>query len=424
MPSAVAAAAASAPARRRRPLSLRARLTLVYGGLFMLAGVLLLGLTYVLVSQQFDSPPGDSKMISGVAPDGRPLPPEAVTLNEGDRPRDDPPGGAPPGAVTNQHYAEQAQNDVMGSLLTQGAIALGVVGAISGALGWLIAGRVLQPLHRVTETARRIADAPAADRGLHERIALPGPADEVKVLADTFDVMLARLDHAFDGQRRFIANASHELRTPLSLNKALLEVAVRGAEASVEVRQLGTTLLDINARHERLIDGLLLLARSEAEVLEQAYVDLADVVEHVADLADAADSESAAEVKVVTAADEAPTTGNPVLLERLVQNLVENGVRHNTPNGGWVRVACGPGDVPGTVVLEVSNTGPVVAPYDIPTLFEPFRRLGADRLSAAPGAGLGLSIVRAVARAHGGDVRAEPRESGGLVVTVTLPAAV
>uniref|UniRef100_A0ABV5YSM6 histidine kinase n=1 Tax=Actinoallomurus acaciae TaxID=502577 RepID=A0ABV5YSM6_9ACTN len=267
----------------------------------------------------------------------------------------------------------------------------------------------------MTETARRIADAPAADRGLHERIGLSGPQDELKRLADTFDLMLERLGRSFDGQRRFIASASHELRTPLTLNRALVEVAVHRRAAPPEVRQLGETLLEINARHERLIDGLLMLARSEPEVTERSYVDLADVVEHaISQIAPGA-------VAIQAEPGEAPTIGDPVLLERLVQNLVENGVRHNVPDGGWVRVTSG--TLPdGSAQVVVSNTGPVVRPYEVPLLFEPFRRLRAERLSATvPGAGLGLSIVRSVARAHGGDVRAEPWEEGGLDVTVVLP---
>jgi signal transduction histidine kinase len=407
-------------------MKLRARLTLVYGGLFLLAGMLLLGTTYALVSQQFDRR-GENSVSCSDASGTR------TGTSSGDLAScPATPAGAPdsstetgtgqtytssvtPASLQEYRAVEKAQDDALTALLTQGGIALGVVGAAAVGIGWLIAGRVLQPLQRVTDTARRISDAPAADRGLHERIALDGPQDEIKELADTFDVMLTRLDHAFDGQRRFIANASHELRTPLSLNKALLEVAVRGADASPEVRQLGNTLLDINARHERLIDGLLLLARSEAEVAEHAYVDLADVVEHVVD--QLPDDNP---VDVTTTLDEAPTSGNPVLLERLVQNLVENGVRHNVRSGGWVRIGCR-ALRDGSAELTVANTGPVVARYEVPALFEPFRRLGADRLAGTPGSGLGLSIVRAVARAHGGDVRAEPRESGGLVVTVTLP---
>jgi len=375
------------PTRLSR-LTIRARLTLVYGGLFLLAGLLLLGVTYALVSRQLYS--------------DRPL----AYSDSGSQP-------SPP----VEAFVRDIQDDALAELLTQGGIALAMVGAAAVGLGWLLAGRLLQPLQRMTETARRIADAPAADRGLHERIALDGPHDELRRLADTFDVMLARLDHAFDGQRRFVANASHELRTPLALNRALLEVAIHRKAAPPELRQLGKTLLEVNARHERLLGGLLLLARSEPEVTDRSYVDLADLVEHVtAQLAPGT-------VTVAAEPAEAPTTGNPVLLERLVHNLLDNAVRHNLPHDGWARITTNTGP-DGRVVLQVSNTGPVVPHHEIPSLFEPFHRLGTDRRSAAsPGAGLGLSIVRAVARAHGGDVHAEPRDGGGLVVTVTLPAA-
>ncbi|WP_184785690.1 sensor histidine kinase [Phytomonospora endophytica] len=358
----------------------------------MLAGIVLLALTYVLVAQRIPAG-GVENNISGSQEQN----------------------GEPGLLVTHMsEVVEDAQRDTARELITQGAVALAVVGAVAIALGWLLAARLLRPLHRVTETARRIADAPAAGRGLHERIALGGPRDEVRELADTFDVMLERLDASFDGQRRFIANASHELRTPLTLNRALIEVAVHRGPASDEVRHLGETLLAVNARHERLIEGLLLLADSERELTERSFVDLADVVEHVAG------QEPAGSVVVKAVAGEAPTTGDPVLLERLVQNLVENGVRYNV-DGGWVRVASRTAP-DGSAVVEVSNTGPVVPRYEVGSLFEPFRRLGAERLSAtSPGAGLGLSIVRAVARAHGGEVRAEPRDGGGLVVTVTLP---
>jgi len=358
-------------------LTIRARLTLVYGGLFFVAGVVLLAVTYALVSRQL---PGGELMYSG----------------------DPPPKSAPPpqggGTVVQRQAGELTRYDALAALLTQGGIALAVVGIAATALGWLIAGRVLQPLARVTETARRIAEAPAADRGLHERIALTGPPDEIKRLGDTFDVMLERLDHSFDGQRRFIANASHELRTPLTLNRTLIEVTARRPGASAEMRQLGDTLMEINSRHERLIDGLLLLARSERELGERSYVDLGDIVSHVVEAL------PAGAVTVDTAPGEAPTSGNAVLLERLVQNLVENAVRHNVP-GGWVRVASSTdGD---SAVLVVTNTGPTVPRYEIPGLFEPFRRLADERLSS-PGVGLGLSIVRAVASGSQGAMVPSP----------------
>ncbi|GIG67407.1 sensor histidine kinase [Phytomonospora endophytica] len=372
-------------------LTLRARLTLVYGVLLLAAGTVMLAATYLLMNQQ---------------------PPSEVALRGATG--DAPPPGVEPGLLSS--IARMTQHEAQATMLRQGAIALAVVAAASIALGWLIAGRMLQPLHRITDTARRIADPHTGERGLHERIALQGPADEIRELADTFDVMLARLDHSFDAQRTFIANASHELRTPLTLNRALLEVAVNRRAATPEIRQLGDTLLEINARHEKLIDGLLLLAKSERDIGERSYVDLADIVEHVSAWVDHGD------VVVEAKAEEAPVEGNPVLLERLVQNLVENAVRHNLP-GGWVRVTSGRTDE-GRVETRVANTGPRIAPYDIPTLFEPFRRLAAERSAGGvAGAGLGLSIVRAIAHGHGGDVRAEPRDDGGLIVTVSLPGA-
>jgi signal transduction histidine kinase len=393
-------------ARRQLPaLTIRGRLALVYGGLFLVAGILLLGVTYVLVSHQLGAG-NPVSVVSGTAA----APPAALTSGEtGQREIE-----AQRARVVQ--VATDTRDEALHTLLTQRAIALVVVGVAASALGWLVAGRMLQPLQRVTDTARRIAYAPAADRGLHERIALAGPNDEVKELADTFDVMLERLDHSFDGQRRFIANASHELRTPLTLNRTLLEVALEPPDASPEVRQLGTTLLAINERHGRLIDGLLLLARSERDVLERSYVDLADLVEHVVEQV------GAVPVTVHAVPGEAPVTGNPVLLERLVQNLVENGVRHNVPVDGWVRVTTGTWP-DGRVALEVTNSGPLVPRYEVPGLFEPFRRLREERVGATFGAGLGLSIVRAVAQAHGGGVHAEPHEGGGLKVTVTLPGA-
>ncbi|RZS37757.1 signal transduction histidine kinase [Herbihabitans rhizosphaerae] len=377
---------------RRARLTIRARLTLVYGGLFLLAGVVLLAVTFALMSARLPREGNMEFHQQGSAP---PPPESHAQLTQ---------------------VAENTRENALAALLTQGGIALVLVSVTAIALGWLIAGRMLQPLHRITETARRIADSPVADRGLHDRIALAGPRDEVKELADTFDVMLEHLDRSFDGQRRFIANASHELRTPLTLNRALLEVAVHREPATPEVRQLGGTLLEINARHEKLIDGLLLLARSERDVVERSYVDLADIVEHVAHQLPSDG------VAVHTEASEAPTTGDPVLLERLVQNLVENGIRHNVVRGGWVRVTSAT-DPDGTVSLRVSNTGPVVPGYEVASLSEPFRRLHTERQSGSPGSGLGLSIVAAVAAAHRGQVHAEPHDDGGLIVTVTLPAA-
>jgi signal transduction histidine kinase len=394
-------------------LTIRARLTVVYGGLFLVAGVFLLALTYLLVGQ---------RLPVGVMLAGQP----------------DQFGAGVAGTFTQRvvvgdstvpvaELPSQLRSAALGSLLKQGGIALGMVSVIAIGVGWLLAGRALDPLHRITATARRIASAPAADRGLHERIALTGPRDEVRELADTFDAMLQRLDQAFDGQRRFVANASHELRTPLTINRSLIEVAMRRRTASEDVRQLGELLLEVNGRHERLIEGLLLLARSGTELTNRSYVDTADVAVHVVALAES--EAAAAGVTVFASTGEAPVLGDAVLLVRLVQNLVENGVRHNVAEDGWVRVQTGrvPFGRPGAGSAEVvvRNTGPVVPVYEVPHRFEPFRRHGPDRVvTGHPGIGLGLSIVRSVARAHGGDVSAVAREGGGLAVTVTLPAAV
>ncbi|GIJ29609.1 sensor protein CutS [Micromonospora qiuiae] len=380
-------------------LTLRARLTLVYGGLFLLAGIVLLGVTYVLVEQRMPQP------FRAEFPD-RIAVPARTLLSEQDADRI---------RLLIQDVQSEAKRNALESLLTQGGLALVVVSAAAVAIGWLIAGRALQPLQQITGTARRIAGADSAGRGLHERIALTGPHDEVRELADMFDQMLERLDRSFDGQRRFVANASHELRTPLTINRALVELAMSRPDASAEVRRLGEALLAVNERHERLIDGLLTLADSENELTERAQVDLAEIAAYVIDQAET----TSPGIPVRRALSPARTVGDPVLLERLTFNLVENALRHNVPTDGWVEVRT---DVTaGRPTLVVVNTGPVVPGYDVETMFQPFRRLSRERMAGARGFGLGLSIVRAVARAHGGTVGAQPRPGGGLTVTVMLP---
>ncbi|GIJ32701.1 sensor histidine kinase [Verrucosispora sp. WMMD703] len=382
-------------------LTLRARLTLVYGGLLLLAGIVLLGVTYVLVDQRMPQP------MRAELPDSATVVTRMPTSMEDlDKIR-----------MLIQDVQSEAKRSALESLLTQGGLALVVVSAAAVVIGWLVAGRALQPLHQITGTARRIAGADSAGRGLHERIALTGPRDEVRELADTFDQMLERLDRSFDGQRRFVANASHELRTPLALNRALVELAVSRPDAPDEVRRLGEALLSVNERHERLIDGLLTLADSESEVTERAVVDLAEIAAHVVEQV----TPGHPGVAVHRSLEPVRTVGDPVLLERLVFNLVENALRHNVPAGGWVRVRTG--QVAGRPTLVVVNTGPVIPSYDVETMFQPFRRLSRERVAGTRGFGLGLSIVRAVARAHGGVAEAEPRPDGGLTVTVTLPSS-
>jgi signal transduction histidine kinase len=230
-------------------------------------------------------------------------------------------------------------------------IALAAIGVVAIVVGYVVAGRALAPLQRVTATARRLSEST-----LHQRIALEGPEDEIKELADTFDAMLERLARAFDSQRRFVANASHELRTPLTINRTLLEVALADPQASEDLKVLGRTLLATNARHQRLIDGLLLLARSERGLDARTSVDLSDVA-HSA-LSTVRPALAAAGLTLDEELAPAPTAGEPVLLEHLVHNLLDNAVKYNCDGGTvWLRTWSHDG---GSFVY-VANTGPTVA---------------------------------------------------------------
>jgi signal transduction histidine kinase len=255
---------------------------------------------------------------------------------------------------------------------------------------------------------------------------LDGPDDEIKELADTFDGMLQRLDRAFEGQQRFVANASHELRTPLTINRTLIEVALARPDADEALHQLGSTLLAVNERHERLIDGLLTLASSDQRITETTEVDLADVARHV--VAESSPAAKKAGVELRLDLSPTPVAGDSVLLERLVQNLVDNAIRYNLAVDGRVTVRTAV--LNGRARLVVENTGPIVPPYAVPSLFEPFRRLPtAERIAAAAdsslgrGAGLGLSIVHSIASAHGGAAHAASRTDGGLLVEIDLPVS-
>jgi signal transduction histidine kinase len=382
------------PGHRWR-VTIRLRLTLLYAGAFFLAGTVLIALMYFTLSQVLNHQSAATGTLQHLSPDlGH------VFRTESQRQR----------------------ADILDTMLAASVVLLAVVGLGAGGVGWLLAGRALRPLAQVTATARRVAD-----RSLHERIALEGPDDEIRDLADTFDAMLERLDRAFDSQGRFVANASHELRTPLAINRTLIEVALEDPHASRSMRQLGANLLAVNQRHERLIDGLLTLASSAERINEPTLVDLADVARHVTTRS--RDDAWAAGIDIRTSLAPAPLRGDPVLLERLVQNLVDNAVRYNAPDHGWVAVTTGVAEAAEAAAhLTVENTGPSIPVYEVPGLFEPFRRLpGSDPLTDADGqaigrgAGLGLSIVQTVARAHGGEVHASPREEGGLVVRVRLP---
>jgi signal transduction histidine kinase len=276
-----------------------------------------------------------------------------------------------------------------------------------------MAGRVLQPIGRITRTARQVASS-----DMHRRIELDGPDDELKELADTFDEMLERLDRSFESQRTFVSNASHELRTPLAINRTLLEVQLSDPATSPDLQQLGKTLLATNERSEQLVEGLLLLARSDNELVDRRPVDLAEVARQALEQtrAEAADRE----VRLDSRLEPAVVSGNGVLLERIALNLIQNAVRYNLAEGGWVRVSAHTADGAGELV--VSNTGQVVPGYELEHIFEPFRRgNGKERTRSDKGVGLGLSIVRSVVRAHGGTIEAAGRPEGGLDMRVRIP---
>ncbi len=366
--------------------TIRLRLTVLYGIVFLITGAVLLTIGYALVRSN----------IGG----------HHIFRTLGLRP----PGTPPFGARVIQAVQAQIQSDALHRLLVEYLFALGGMTVISVGAGWLLAGRPLRPLRHIISTARRVSG-----ENLGERIGLVGPADELKELADTFDGMLARLDAAFGSQRHFVANASHELRTPLAIMRTEIDVALADTTASAdELRSMGEALRETIDRCERLIEGLLMLARSEAATGHEERVDLAALAgDCITDLHGRAEQ---AEVMIEDQLAPAWTTGEPALLERMIANLIDNGIRHNEP-GGFLRVRTG-ADGDRTRLLVV-NGGRAIDPADAKMLTEPFRRL--DRSSG--GFGLGLSIVRSVATAHGGSIELQAPVTGGLEVRVELPAS-
>jgi len=306
---------------------------------------------------------------------------------------------------------EVAADDILGRLASQYALALLGTAILALAVGWAAAGRMLRPLKTITATARHVSD-----ERLGERIALAGPRDELRELADTFDAMLERLQESMEAQRRFVANASHELRSPLTVIRTEADVALADPDADVaELRRMGEAVLEATDRTEALLDGLMVLARSQRGLVRRRPADLAVAARRAAD--EASSAARAAGLDLTVDAGEAPVTGDDHLLARLVGNLVDNAVRYNGPGG---RIAVDTGRTNGTAHVRVANTGPRVPAGAVDRLTEPFERLG--RSADGRGAGLGLSIVRAVADAHGGDVRIAAPAQGGLDVTVELPA--
>ncbi|MFG1947128.1 sensor histidine kinase [Nonomuraea sp. NPDC048826] len=373
----------------KRARTMRVRLAALYAGLFLGTAVVLLVIVNLLMAGML------TVQVAGISANGLPDPPGLP----GDRVAEAPPAPVPGGGSEDViRTATVLQYEVLRFQWLVTGVVIAVLTLISVAVGWWLVGRVLHPIHLITATARRLSLT-----SLHQRIALKGPPDELKELADTFDAMIERLERAADSQRRFVANASHELRTPLAIQRATIEIGLTDPSPD-RLPQVRQELLAVNERSERLIDALLVLAQSERGLDDREPVPLDEVVTRsVRELAHDG-------IEVSADVEPATVCGDPVLLSRLVDNLLHNAVRHNHP-GGSVAVTLSGG------VLTVRNTGPEVPAERVGELFEPFRRLHA-RTRSDGGAGLGLSIVAAIGRAHGATVRARPNPGGGLEVTV------
>ncbi|MEV6163531.1 ATP-binding protein [Streptomyces sp. NPDC052052] len=370
--------------------TIRTRIALVYGGVFLVLGTALLATVNLASRAGTDSQARAIARTAAVVQPGYAVNGPLLTRRR---------LGPPTVYDLTDHVSDAAGHQ----LLMWSVAALLVMTACAVGVGWWTAGRVLRPVHAMTAKARRLSE-----HNLHERIASSGHDDELKELGDTLDALLARLEKAFDSQRRFIANASHELRTPLATQRAAIQIGLDDPSQE-DLARTRQTLLDSNRRSERLIEGLLVLARSERGLAagEREAVDLAQVVAE----------EAARHPGVKVGAGPCAVRGNRLLLAQLVANLLANAVTYNVPDG---TVDVSLATVDGEGLLVVRNTGPVVDAGDIPGLFEPFRRgEGRDRMGR--GSGLGLSIVRSIAMAHDGTVTAVPGPEGGLAVTVRLP---
>jgi signal transduction histidine kinase len=400
----------------RRPV--RLRLALVYSGLFLAAGTVLLTVTYGLVADSLSRSANPGRNV--VEPMTSPPPAFAnsklfkacssgnATAYEKQQCNQSLDQAYANGALAG---AERARSHTLDHLLSFSAATLALLAVLSAVLGWIVAGRALRPVHAITAAARR-----ASEENLSERIALAGPPDELKDLADTFDAMLARLEAAFSSQRRFVANASHELRTPLTVMRTAIDVTLaKSSRTPDQLEEMASDVRQAAERAEALIEALLTLARSDRGQGQRSALDLGVFAEDALDAL--APAIAARSLQVDSALELAPATGDPVLVERLVTNLLDNAARHNVPEG-WIQVRTGIRD--DMAFIAVANSGPVVTDLEVSSAFEPFRRLRPD--GDVEGFGLGLSIVQSVVAAHGGRVTARPDPHGGLEVIAALPA--
>ncbi len=392
---------------RPRP-TIRARLTLLYTGLFAGCGAIVVAVSYAQVAQL----PARGQ-VRGDMGNGRPSAGDlarfaAQCRSEERSAHPDPPILAKCASYFQQQGAQGQRALTLSHLLQYSLITLAVVIALAAILGWIFSGRALRPVHRITTAARA-----ASEHNLSARVAPTGPRDELRELAETFDEMLGRLQAAFEGQQRFIANASHELRTPLAVMRATVEVVLGNPDSTLgDLRVMAADISAAVDHADHLIGALLILARNERGLAVREEFDLATVVEDVLDTAALGDR------RLHATLEPAVMSGDPVLAERLIANLIDNAVRYNAAAGDiWVRTST----MTGRSQLTVANTGPAISPADTGRIFQPFQRL-SDRTSQ-DGFGLGLAIVASIAAIHGGTATARPREDGGLSVTVTVPSA-
>jgi signal transduction histidine kinase len=440
----------------------RLRLTILYGGLFLISGVVLVASTYVLFERATAAKAPQLPTVPQAPAAIQPLPqkpqwPQALyqlaqaqhqVAHDQNQLRKLPLALSGPGhrpvllpqspllarderqltrdqqrLAQSAHQLAQAVHQVAqaGSvqaaqrasdshqLLVDSGIALAIVGVLALLAGWLVAGRMLRPIRTITRAARRISST-----SLHERLGLDGPDDELKELGDTLDNLFARLEAAFEAQRRFVANASHELRTPLTRERTLVQVALSGPSTPDEWRSTGQELLASNREQESLIDALLTLASSDSGLDQREQTDLADISRSVL----ARPGLDRRGLHIETALHPAPLDGDPRLIDRLVANLVDNAIGHNLADG---HVQISTDTAHGNAVLTVSNSGPTIPPGEIERLFQPFQRLDPRRVQHKNGHGLGLSIVRAIATSHGATISVQPLPEGGLSISVAFP---
>ena len=377
--------------------TVRLRLALLYGILFFFSGALLLGLTYAGVSHTHGA--YTQAVPSIVVRPGTEA--EAAV----------PHGPGPPGVVSIVDSHQRNVNLRVQAIVS--VIALAIMAAVSMGLGWLVAGRVLRPLRTITTAARDIS---ATD--LHRRLALQGPDDEFRELGDTFDGLLARLDTSFQSQRQFVANASHELLTPLARLKTLAQVAIADPHASVaSLRAAHERVLASEQQLQELIEALLGLASSERGLNRRESIDLATVTAEA--LAARREEIELKCLELNAALEGAHLQGERQLIERLVGNLLDNAIRHNTTEG---RIDVTTSTAAAGAVLSVANSGPMIAPEELERLQRPFQRLGAERINQGDGHGLGLSIVQAIARAHQATLSIQAQPDGGLDIEVSFPS--